>query len=326
MQNYREAMAERFYEDESRLSWEIEEDPPIELSDLDECVEDQDEDEDEDEDESVGSNDHEGMIALSLQRNIGVMVYPAVNAFIATEPGIITPALSEMNNSVDLNNPPESHPAKTQDEMISGTPEEFPPMVSPDFVRQGTHASLRSPFLMDGKTPQRSVNYAGGAWISKLHSPRKVTPGKNPESQSTDLLFMDAQELQPEQFRAVSQRKPTLCDARYLYPALPLPYGQRKRISNAMFAMSKSVPGLTDECAAVLGEARQKDAWDFAVAQLMTQVVVVSHCPVEDSRLDGLSKYLLTLGWVSVNFVDACFIDERTSFYFFMSPLSSIAC
>jgi hypothetical protein len=125
-----------------------------------------------------------------------------------------------------------------------------------------------------------------------------VTPGKNPENQSTDLLFVDAQELQPEQFRTVCQKKHKLCDARFLYPALPLPYGQRKRISNAMFAMSKSVPGLTDECATVLGEARRKDAWDFAVAQLMTQVVVVTHCSVEDSRLDGLSKYLLTLGWV----------------------------
>jgi hypothetical protein len=290
MQIYREAMPERFYEDESRLSWEIEEDPPIELSDSDE----------DDEDESVSrlADDDDSKFTSSLQRNIGVMVYPAVNAFTATEPGIITPALSEMNNFVDLNNPPESYPTKTQDEMTFGALDEFPPMVSPDFIRQPTHASLRSPFLTDGKTPQRSVNYAGGAWISKLQSPRNVTPGKNPENQSTDLLFVDAQELQPEQFRTVCQRKHKLCDARFLYPALPLPYGQRKRISNAMFAMSKSVPGLTDECAAVLGEARRRDAWDFAVAQLMTQVVVVTHCSVEDSRLDGLSKYLLTLGWV----------------------------
>ena len=63
-----------------------------------------------------------------------------------------------------------------------------------------------------------------------------------------------------------------------------------------MFAMSKSISGLTDECAAVLVEARKNDAWDFAVAQIMTQVIVLTHCSVEDSRLDGLSKYLLTLG------------------------------
>jgi hypothetical protein len=100
---------------------------------------------------------------------------------------------------------------------------------------------------------------------------------------------------------------------RYLYPALPLPYGQRKRISNAMFAMSKSIPGLTDECASVLGDARREDAWDFAVAQLMTQVIVVTHCSVEDRRLDGLSKYLLTLG-VCYSFASLAtlFLSSRT--------------
>ena len=290
MRTYREAMAERFYEDENRLSWEIEEDPPIELSDSDEGVED----------DSIDSkrftDDDDRKFTSSLQRNIGVMVYPAVNAFTATEPGIITPALSEMNNFVDLNNSLESYPSKAHDEMTLETYEEVPPLVSPDFIRQGTHAFPRSPLLKDGETPQRSVNYAGGAYISKMQSPRKVTPGKKCDSESTDLLFVDAQKLQPEQFRTISQKKRPPCDSRFLYPALPLPYGQRKRISNAMFAMSKSVPGLTDECAAVLREARKKDAWDFAVAQLMTQVVVVTHCSIGDSKLDGLSMYLLTLG------------------------------
>ncbi len=296
MRNYREAMAQRFYEDEYRLSWEIEEDPPIELSDSDEGVEDESIDS-----KRLADND-DRRFSSSLQRNIGVMVYPAVNAFTAAEPGMITPSLSEMNNFVDLNNSLESNLVTTHDEMTSGTPEDFPPLVSPDFIRQGTHAIPRSPLLKDGKTPQRSVNYAGGAWISKLQSPRRVTPGKKCESQSTDLLFVEAQELQQEQFRTVSQEKYQPCDAQFHYPALPLPYGQRKRISNAMFSMSKSVPGLTDECAAVLGEARKKDAWDFAVAQLMTQVVVVTHCSIEDSKLDGLSNYLLTLGWVSIIF------------------------
>ena len=63
-----------------------------------------------------------------------------------------------------------------------------------------------------------------------------------------------------------------------------------------MFALSKNIPALTDECASVLGEARRKDAWDLAVAQLMTQVVVITYCSAGDRRLDGLSKYLLTLG------------------------------
>ncbi len=297
IQSYIDSVPERYYEDESRLSWEIEENPPIEISDWEE------------DDESVKKNEgkrkasaldnheetsspcklcgttkrqHDCPFQLSLHRNIGVMVYPAVNAFTATEPGIITPALSEVNNFVD-EYPTESTPAKTQ-ELTLGI-ESYLPMVTPDSIH-------------------RSVNYAGGAWMSNHQSPRKASPGgKNPDCHSTDLLFLDTQELQPEQYRAVGQKKLRMkrkssssTRIRYLYPALPLPYGQRKRISNAMFAMSKSIPGLTDECASVLGDARQEDAWDFAVAQLMTQVIVVTHCSVEDRRLDGLSKYLLTLG------------------------------
>lgn len=282
----------RYYEDENRLSWEIEEDPPIEIPDSD------------DDADSTGkagdgarTRDLDTMPKTSLQRNIGVMVYPAVNAFTATEPGIITPALTDMNNFVDNNAlPPEPTPEKAQSKSYNGV-NSMPPMVTPDSIRPGSHTSSISFASADRKTPQRSVNYAGGAWISNHQSPPKVSPGKKSESPSTtDLLFVDMQELQPEQYRIVAPKKRKLSSAQYLYPALPLPYGQRKRISNAMFAMSKSIPGLTDECASVLGEARRRDAWDFAVAQLMTQVIVVTHCSVEDNRLDGLSKYLLTLG------------------------------
>ncbi|KAL3761406.1 hypothetical protein ACHAWU_007365 [Discostella pseudostelligera] len=320
MQSYRDSIPERYYEDESRLSWEIEEHPPIEIS---ESEEEEDKKEgavngiDGKQKASMGDHhhaesnfhcklcgaakrQHDCPYNSSLHRNIGVMVYPAVNAFTATEPGIITPALSDVNNFVDHEPPTESTPAKTQEEITVGS-ETYLPMVTPDSIRPG---SLFSPPAMDGKTPQRSVNYAGGAWISNHQSPRNKAPGgKSPDSNSTDLLFLDTQELQPEQYRTVGERKKakkkrksSSARIRYLYPALPLPYGQRKRISNAMFAMSKSIPGLTDECASVLGDARREDAWDFAVAQLMTQVIVVTHCSAEDRRLDGLSKYLLTLG------------------------------
>ena len=319
---YREVMLDRFYENDARLSWENEEDPPIDWS-----VSDNDDDDIVDEDESSSS------VVKPFQRNIGVMVYPAVNAFTATEPGIITPALSDMNNSLNNNNNPsveKKTPDKTPEESnttsssggtssSSSLPTEvFPPTVSPDSISSG-----KTSFIFDGKTPQRSVNYAGGAWISNHQSPTKITPGGQvvtpagvvkqfDPNQYTDLLFVDAQELYPEQYRIVNdckkrngtKRKLSLLsntnynsdDIRYLYPALPLPYGQRKRISNAMFAMSKTLPGLTDECATVLGEARRRNVWDYAVAQLMTQVIVVTHCTVEDCRLDGLSKYLLTLG------------------------------
>ena len=76
-----------------------------------------------------------------------------------------------------------------------------------------------------------------------------------------------------------------------------MPYLQRKRLSDNLFSLSKEVSQLTDECALVLREAREKDMWDVAVAELMTQVIVVMRCPKGDRRLDGLSNYLLTLGF-----------------------------
>ena len=267
-QKYEESLPERYYEEENRLSWEIEEEPPIELDYEEKCYEVH----------SVGVKKYRSKSKRisSLQRDIGVMVYPAVNAFTAAEPGIMTPALDEMNNFVD--SPSRSTPLKEEtNTTVKG--EKALPMVSPDYV----------------KTPQRSINYAGGAWMSNHQSPVNVTPGKDSE-RPTDLLFVDTQELLPEQYRIINVKKRKVTSYQYVYPALPLPYGQRKRISNAMFAMSKSIPGLTDECASVLSEARKKDAWDFAVAQLMTQVVVLTHCSAKDSRLDGLSRYLLTLG------------------------------
>lgn len=301
---YKEPIPERYFEDENRLSWEIEDNPPIEVSDYDDdaAVERPSRGKAGADDKSLCQNcgacqlKHDCPFKSSLQRTIGVMVYPAVNAFTATEPGMITPALSDMNNFVDRKKSlPQSTPGKSHHDPSTIRTNSFPPMVSPDSVRPGSHTSRRSSVLANRKTPQRSVNYAGGAWISN-QSPRKVSSGTKSDNSSNGLLFVDVQELRPEQYRIVARKKRKISSNRYLYPALPLPYVQRKRISNAMFEMSKSIPGLTDECASVLGEARRKDAWDFAVAQLMTQVIVVTHCSVEDGRLDGLSKYLLTLG------------------------------
>ena len=337
MQEYREKLADRYYEEENRLSWEIESDPPVEVSEEEDGADPENvsikgkvssssdlNDRNDEKSENYRcklcgrmSRNHTCPFQTSLQRNMGVMVYPAVNAFTATEPGIITPALSEMNNFVDSNKTnDESTPAKIQTkEPLSGSRSSSKqhsgvPMVSPDSIRIESQNSPLSNSSSDGKSPRQrtlgsegnisSVNYAGGAWISNHQSPsQKINPGKQHESPSTDLLFVDVQELRPEQYRIVSQKRRKILNHLYDYPTLPLPYGQRKRLSNAMFAMSKSIPGLTDECGLVLGEARRKDAWDFAVAQLMTQVIVLTHCSVEDSRLDGLSKYLLTLGWVS---------------------------
>ena len=70
---------------------------------------------------------------------------------------------------------------------------------------------------------------------------------------------------------------------------------EQKRLSDNLFSLSREVPQLTDEVAAVLREAQEKDLWDLAVAELMPQVVAVVHCQDGDSRFDGLPWYMLTL-------------------------------
>lgn len=118
----------------------------------------------------------------------------------------------------------------------------------------------------------------------------------NEHDDQCDLLFIEAMELKAEQFRAISPSKAAFPSDAFSYPALPLPYAQRKRLSDNLFSLSNEVPKLTDECAQVLREAREKDMWDLAVAELMTQVVVIIHCPDGDHRFEGLRQYLLTLG------------------------------
>jgi hypothetical protein len=116
-------------------------------------------------------------------------------------------------------------------------------------------------------------------------------------SSDEDALFVKTMELRPEQYRTVTPRSSRSVEhGSYCYPQLPLPYKQRKSLSDNLFSLSKEVQHLTDECAIVLKEAREKDMWDLAVSELMTQVIAVLHCPVSDSGFEGIKNYLLTLG------------------------------
>lgn len=209
----------------------------------------------------------------SLARSIGVMVYPAVNAFTADEPGIVATPLAEMNNFFD-----------GRQDNDSLTPNQNPPRrhsatVTPESMRSSRSSSSR-----------RSKKRMYGDMFSQQ-------PHHYHHQQHGDLLFLESMELQPEQFKYVSvsataaiKKKP------YCYAPLPLPYAQRKRLSDNLFTLSNDVPKLTNECAQVLREAREKDMWDLAVAELMTQVIVIIHCSDRDYRFEGLRQYLLTLG------------------------------
>lgn len=82
----------------------------------------------------------------------------------------------------------------------------------------------------------------------------------------------------------------------YQYPAIPLTFSERKRLSDTLFFLSKEIPSITADCAAALREARRNSEWDLAVAELLTQVVIGLFCGEGDIRLDGLHRYLLALG------------------------------
>lgn len=246
----------------------------------------------------------------SLARSIGIMVYPSVNAFTAAEPGVVAPPLTEMNNFV---NPDDASVADTSASIPSPdrrhlTGPNGSTQVTPE-SRRSKSRQINSPSstLSAGSgTPQRPRT-PGSSARGRSGSVGARTPGSASSRRSRkrrhgqmsddqgDLLFVEPMELKPEQFRMITPSKVSSKGA-YNYAPLPLPYAQRKRLSDNLFSLSQKIPQLTKEVSSVLREAREKDMWDLAVAELMTQVVIVSHCHESDSRFDGLRQYLLTLG------------------------------
>eukprot|EP00934_Nitzschia_sp_Nitz4_P009115 Nitzschia sp. Nitz4//scaffold68_size99682//51527//54845//NITZ4_004567-RA/size99682-snap-gene-0.2-mRNA-1//1//CDS//3329556602//9105//frame0 len=346
LSKYDELLPGRYYENDNRLSWELEENPPIEEpetssrknqdeEEYDDKSKDADGEKGEDDNaeetqdgnkDASGSKDdqpkmryrcklcgqpkqnHTCPYQQSLARSIGVMVYPAVNAFTASEPGVLAPPLSEMNNFVvtgaESVSSTEASPSRPTPDRLRRMNQGMPSgsaQVTPESLRGGSRG-INSPVT----TPQRVMTPS-----SSRHSGRRYMGGMTPGSVSSahkkrtfgqmsddqgDLLFVEATALKPEQFRIVTTSATVESPEAFTYRAIPLPYAQRKRLSDNLFSLSLEVPKLKDECAAVLREAREKDLWDLAVAELMTQVVVVVHCHDGDSRFEGLRRYLLTLG------------------------------
>lgn len=243
-------------------------------------------------------------------------MYPAVNAFNSDEPGRLAPSLLEMNNFVC--EPGDGSPDRQSSSSISSaTPNSLRSKGSPPGVSSPSTYStpfrsetgalvktrLSTPFGTYSGTPPRHVE--NGITQCRLDRtvPRKRHIGEVSRSSSgEELLFVKPMEIRPEQYRAVTPRNISSRGGasdppgNYCYPQLPLPYKQRKSLSDNLFSLSKEVLHLTDECAIVLKEAREKDMWDLAVSELMTQVITVLHCPVDDSGFEGLKSYLLALG------------------------------
>ena len=216
--------------------------------------------------------------ASSLQRNIGIMVYPSVNAHVADEPGRLSSALCEMNNFIS---------------MKSGSFSESFEM----FMEDNSSAVVRAPRQCIAKGSmlrQKSLIASKTILCSKTDRERNV------EDSTSDLLVQPKMEITIDQYRSITPRDTSATSHRdYTYPQVPLTFNQRKSLSDILFSLSKLVPKLTEECALVLTEDRKKDQWDLAVAELMTQVLCVLHCsPSKDYTLEGLKRYLLMLGIV----------------------------
>lgn len=215
--------------------------------------------------------------ASSLQRNIGIMVYPSVNAHVADEPGKLSSALCEMNNFISMKN--------------GSFGESF------EMSMEDNSAMVRAPRQCVAKgSILRQKSLIASTTISCSTTDRE----RNVEDSTSDLLFQQKMEITVDQYRSITPRDTSTTSHRdYTYPQVPLTFNQRKSSSDILFSLSQLVPKLTEECAVVLTEARKRDQWDLAVAELMTQVLCMLHCsPTKDYTLEGLKSYLLMLGIV----------------------------
>jgi len=236
-------------------------------------------------------------------RSIGTQVYPVVNAFVSNEPGLLAPALSEMNNftsmlSQDTSTAPASHvyrmpyngyngPITPDSHWSPTTPGGLSTMSSCD---PGTPRTPNSPYSNNFRKRDYSV-------MSRTMTHTSTPGGYSPRSKPPqDSMFRDTMEIKMEQFRTVRVNAAEKVLQPYQYPLVPTPYDQRKEMGDTLFALSKEVPSLADSCASILREARERDEWDQAVAELTTQVLVVLKCEEEDYNLEGLMRHLNGLG------------------------------
>ncbi|KAG7344729.1 hypothetical protein IV203_032260 [Nitzschia inconspicua] len=291
----------------------------------------------------------------SLQRSIGVSVVPVVNGYTAEEPGVLTVALSEMNNFVSyVGSSMETTALEVQDEnddddgddddatsQRSARRRKVPPPVQVTLLVDGPNKnknmvqdSPQNSSLSSVPTPGRRPTPSSLRRVARkrtLHSTCQERRQKRPTNTfataaattttSTTMtttttritptrprLFAEPLLLRPEHYRAVSHSKKgrggvgmvngILLDDPNAFEYVPIPvsFQGRKRLSDTLFYLSKSLPSITAEVATLLRTAREGDEWDLAVAQLLTQVIVALYCVEGDHQLDGLRRYLLNIG------------------------------
>lgn len=297
---YEQELHRRYYlsSSSSRIAWTVEENPPIAIeSDQYDLASDG----------SVASKRRRGedgspilasgssstqsrqsQNSSSLQRDIGVMVYPAINSFTAKEPGSVAPALTRMNNFVSYD---------SNDVYCQSIQGQGKPVVTPE--SKFVPSVLRLP-----TSPESTLSPASSSGIeaNRSRNPSEETMETNLTRTTADLTlasqrshFVDKVNLRPEHYRSVTQDCGQINGA-YTYPAIPLTFAERKKLSDTLFYLSRDVPNLAESCASILRQARESNEWDLAMAELLTQVVVSLYCGEGDADLDGLRDYLLALG------------------------------
>mmetsp|Transcript_3477 Transcript_3477/g.4929 ORF Transcript_3477/g.4929 Transcript_3477/m.4929 type:complete len:738 (-) Transcript_3477:62-2275(-) len=323
---YEQSLAMRYYESNSRLSWDVEETPPIEIGDgissgkgkrtslkdsksseVDYMSKTQfatGYHEEDDTKNGIAQNqnsnisieqshtklsdtpkmkyrcklcgqpkqNHTCPYQQELQRSIGTMAYPALNAYQCKEPGYVAPSLSSMNNFTDLE----------EEETEGPSNESMDNVITPEAVnKQKRHFA---------------EIYSSSVGVGLTGKKRKMSSNVGEESyKGNDNLILPQMEIKPEQIRAVSVSSSANL-GNFNYAPLPLTFTQRKDMSDKLFELCQEVTGLTDECAEVLQAARETDMWDLAIAELIAQILVILYCPPNDMALEGLRTYFLTIG------------------------------
>jgi hypothetical protein len=331
--DYDQVLNTRYYENDSHLSWDVEENPPVGSADSNSTAnpgglhstspKSEDEQGDKgkmqkgntrlpaiiDNEDSIASvegrdenssgsktryrcklcgqpkQNHTCPYEKALLRHMGTMSYPALNAFQCKESGNLAPALSDMNNFVDLENDLDD---EYGDDLM--TPEDCKSGDPISGISSLKKRSLDSIPAFDA-SPDETKEL-----MAKRRKTRRIAKGaKSERYQGDDKLFHEAMDIRPEQHRIVSPNV-TNQMGDFRYPTLPLSFEQRKNASEDLFELSQQIVGLTEECAEVLHIARESNAWDLAVAELITQVLVIISCPLGDNVLNGLRRHLETLG------------------------------
>ena len=247
----------------------------------------------------------------SLQRSIGTMSHPALNSYHRDEQGILSPSLTEMNSFAANDEDSQKVATSSRAGLDTRTTE----LIENDSLMAETERGMeflkRRSSSLTLPSRQLSKSNSNQGWcndnemevIASMNNKRrrKEIRGSMLELEgigdnAEDALLLEEKVINSLQYRTVTPQQSSQ-ELQYDYPTIPLTFGQRQSMSEGLFNLCEEIPGLTDECAVTLLEARKTNAWDLAIAELMTQVLVIFHCPFGDFRLNGLRRYLLTMGF-----------------------------